>query len=60
VGEENRVLIFEKKVLRTMYDPKIVDGVGRSWYNLKLNREFNNANVIGVVKSNRLRYATGT
>jgi hypothetical protein len=60
VGEENRVLIFEKKVLRTMYDPKIVDGVDRSWYNLKLNREFNNANVIGVVKSNRLRYATGT
>jgi hypothetical protein len=37
--------------------PKIVDGVYRSRYNFELNREFNSPNVIGFVKSSRLRYA---
>jgi hypothetical protein len=45
--EENRLLVFERKVLRTIYAPKIVDGVYRSKYNFELDRE----------KSNRLRYA---
>jgi hypothetical protein len=50
------LLVFEKKVLRTIFGPKIiVDGVYR--YNLKLNRECNIPNVIGGVKSNSLRYA---
>jgi hypothetical protein len=40
-----------------IYVPKILDGVYRSWYNFKLDREFSSPNVIGVVKSNRLRYA---
>jgi hypothetical protein len=50
--EENRLLVFERKVLRTIYGPKIVDGVYRSRYNI----EFNSPNVIGVLKVNRLRY----
>jgi hypothetical protein len=53
--EENRLLVLERKVLRTIYGPKIVDGVYRSRYNFELDREFNSVN--GVVKSNRLRYA---
>jgi hypothetical protein len=27
IREENRLLVFERKVLRTIYGPKIVDGV---------------------------------
>jgi hypothetical protein len=42
-----------RKVLRTIYDPKIVDGVYRNSYNFGLDGEFNSPNVIGVVKSNR-------
>jgi hypothetical protein len=48
--EENRLLVFEGKVY-----PKIVDGLYRSRYNFELDGEFNSPNVIGVVKSNRLR-----
>jgi hypothetical protein len=55
--EENRLLVFEKKVLRTIYGSKIEDGVHRSRYNFELDKEFNSPNVICVVKSNRLRYA---
>jgi hypothetical protein len=44
--EENRLLVYEWKVLPTIYGPKILDGVYRSRYNFKLDRE-----------SNRLRYA---
>jgi hypothetical protein len=36
---------------------KIEDGVYRSRYNLELDRDFDSPNVVGVVKSNRLRYA---
>jgi hypothetical protein len=53
--EDNRSLVFERKVLRTIYGPKIVDGVYRSKYNFELDREFKSPNVIGFVKSNRLR-----
>jgi hypothetical protein len=51
--EEHRLLVFEGEVLL-----KIVEGVYRSRYNLKLDREFNSPNVIGVMKNNRLCYAT--
>jgi hypothetical protein len=55
--EKTRFLVLERKVLRTIFGPKIVDGLYRSRYNFKLYRDFNSPNVIGVVKSNRLRYA---
>jgi hypothetical protein len=45
---ENRLLVFERKVLRMICGPKIVDGVYRRRYNFELDREFNNSNVIGV------------
>jgi hypothetical protein len=41
------------KILR----PKIVDDMYSNRYNYELYREFNSPNVIGVVKSNKLRYA---
>jgi hypothetical protein len=49
--EENRLLDFEGKVLRTIYGPKTVDGVYRNRYNFELDREFNSPNVICVVQS---------
>jgi hypothetical protein len=41
-----------------MHDPKIVDVVYRNRYNFELVREFefNIPNVIGVVKTKKLRY----
>jgi hypothetical protein len=51
--EENQLLVFETKVLRTIYVPKIVDGAYRSRYNFELDREFNSPNIIGVMKSTR-------
>jgi hypothetical protein len=51
------LLVFERKILCTMYGLKIVDGVYRSRYNFELDREFNSQNFISLVKSNRLRYA---
>jgi hypothetical protein len=53
---DNRLLIFKRKVLRTIYGPKIVDGVLKSRYDFELDREFNSPNDIGVVRSNTLRY----
>jgi hypothetical protein len=55
--EENRLFVFERKVLRMISGPKIVDSVYRSKYNFELHREFNSPYAIGVVKSDRLRYA---
>jgi hypothetical protein len=49
--EENRLLVFQREVLRTIYGNTI------EMYNFELNREFNSSNIIGFVKSNRLRYA---
>jgi hypothetical protein len=54
---ENRLLVFKRKVFRTIYGPKLVYGVYSSRYNFELDREFNSSNVVGVVKSNRLHYA---
>jgi hypothetical protein len=42
------LLVFKSKVLRTIYDPNIKDGVYRSRYNFELDREFNRPNVIDV------------
>jgi hypothetical protein len=52
--EENRLLVFESKILLTIYGPKILDGVYRSRYTFELDEEFNRPNFIGVMKSNRL------
>jgi hypothetical protein len=55
--EENQLLIFERKVLRTICGPKIANGVYRRRYNYELEREFDSPNVLNVTKTNRLRYA---
>jgi hypothetical protein len=54
--DENQLLVFERKVLRTMCGPKIENGVYRRRYNHELEREFDSPNVLNVTKTRRLRY----
>jgi hypothetical protein len=55
--EENQLLVFERKVLRTICDPKIENGVYRRRYNHELDKEFDSLNALNVTKTSRLRYA---
>jgi hypothetical protein len=54
--EENQ-LVFERKALRTIWDPKIENGVYRRRYNHELDKEFDSPNSLSVTKTSRLRYA---
>jgi hypothetical protein len=55
--EENQLLVFEGKVLRTICGPKIENGVYRRRYNHELDKEFNSPNDLNFTKTSRLRYA---
>jgi hypothetical protein len=57
--DENQLLVFEIKVLRTIYGPKIENGVYGRRYNHELKKEFNspNPNALNFTKTSRLRYA---
>jgi hypothetical protein len=54
---ENQLLVFERKVLRTICCPKIENGVYRRRYNHELKREFDSPNALNVTETSRLRYA---
>jgi hypothetical protein len=51
------LLVFERKILRTICGPKITNGVYRRRYNHELEREFDSPNVLNITKTSRLRYA---
>jgi hypothetical protein len=55
--EENQLLVFERKVHRTICGPKIENGVYRRRYNHELDKEFDILNALNLTKTNRLRYA---
>jgi hypothetical protein len=57
--EENQLLVFERKVLRTICYPKIENAVYiyRRKYNHELDKEFNSPNALNVTNTSRLRYA---
>jgi hypothetical protein len=55
--EENQLLVFERKVLRTRCGPKIKNSVYRRRFNHELDKEFNSPNVLNFTKPSRLRYA---
>jgi hypothetical protein len=50
--EENKLLVFDRKVLRTICGP----GVYRRRHNHEIDKEFNSPNALNVTKTNRLRY----
>jgi hypothetical protein len=56
---EDQLLVFERKVLRTISGPKIENGVYvyRRRYNHELDKEFHSPNALNVTKTSRLRYA---
>jgi hypothetical protein len=54
--EENQLLVFERKVFRTICGPKIENGVYRGTYNHKLDKKFNSPNAPNITKTSRLRY----
>jgi hypothetical protein len=55
--EEKQLLVFERKVFRSICGRKVENGVFRRRYNFELEREFNRPCVVNVVKTNRLQYA---
>jgi hypothetical protein len=48
--EENQLLVFERKVLRTICGPKLENGVYRRSYNFELQREFEKPCVINIAR----------
>jgi hypothetical protein len=55
--EENQLLVFERKVRRTICGPKIEYGVYRRRYNHELDKEFDSPNALNVTKTSKLRFA---
>jgi hypothetical protein len=55
--EENQLLVFKRKVLRTICGPKIEIGFYRRRYKYELDKEFDSPNALNVTKTSRLRYA---
>jgi hypothetical protein len=55
--EENQLLVFARKVVRTICGPKIENGVYSRRYNHELDKEFDSLNAPNVTKTSRLRYA---
>jgi hypothetical protein len=58
--EENQLLVFQIKVLRTICGPIIENGVYKRRNNHELDKEFNSPNALNATKTNRLRYAGWT
>jgi hypothetical protein len=59
LSEENRLRMFENRVLRRMYGPKMGE-VMRSWsklHNEELHDLYSLPNIIGVIKLRKMRWA---
>lgn len=55
--DENLLLTFERKVLRAIFGAKCDNGTFRRRCNFELENDLGEANVVGTVKVNRLRWA---
>ena len=56
-SDENLLLKFERNVLRTIFGTKEENGAYRRRYNFELNKDYGDANIIAIIKTNRLRWA---
>jgi hypothetical protein len=58
LGEENRLRVFENRVLRKIFGPKREeDGSWRNLHNDKLHSLYSSPNIVRVIKSRRMRWA---
>jgi hypothetical protein len=57
--EEQRLRVFENRVLRRIFRPKRDDATGewRRLHNAELNDLYSSPNIFGVIKSRRMRWA---
>jgi hypothetical protein len=56
--EEYRLRVFEKRVLRNLFGPKREeDGSRRKLHNDELHSLYSSPNIVGVVKSRKMRWA---
>jgi hypothetical protein len=58
LGEENRLRVFENRVLRRIFGPKREeDGLWRKLHTDELQSLYSSPNIVSVVKSKRIRWA---
>jgi hypothetical protein len=58
LGEERRLTVFEKRVLRKIFGPKREEaGSWRKLYNYELHDLYSSPNIVRVIKSRRMRWA---
>jgi hypothetical protein len=56
LGEEHRLRVFEKRVLRRIFGPKREeDGQWRKLHNDELHNLYSSPNIVRVIKSRRMR-----
>ena len=56
-SDENRLAVFERRVLRRIFGGVCEDGVWRRRYNFELNQLYNNTPIVVFIKSRRLEWA---
>jgi hypothetical protein len=58
LGEEYRLRVFENRVLRKIFGPiREEDGSWRKLHNNELHSLYSSPNIVGVIKSRRMRLA---
>jgi hypothetical protein len=59
VREEHKVRVFENRVLRRIFGPKMdgVTGVWRKLHNEELHNLYSSPSIIRIIKSRRMRWA---
>jgi hypothetical protein len=57
LGEEHRLRVFEKRVLRIFGPKREEDGSWRKLHNYELHSLYSSPNIVRVIKSRRMRWA---